>query len=219
MKKAKIKKVFIEMLDEKLLNEGFMKIKTNEWIEYEKQREWGFNKITPIINQYSSLFFISLGFGLRINEISQITSLYLDINPDFLKEATTLNFGFNSLNYFEDSRIKVENEDNLKFAIKMLADVIDNEALAFFEKYRTASDIDRDVNKIDLPSNSIFYGVRIQPFIGLTSSVLCKSTESKFWEDFYRRRLIDANQHIRNQYEKLVLHLKENFTRRLFIQM
>ena len=113
MKKAKIKKVFIEMLDEKLLNEGFMKIKTNEWIEYEKQREWGFNKITPIINQYSSLFFISLGFGLRINEISQITSLYLDINPDFLKEATTLNFGFNSLNYFEDSRIKVENEDNL----------------------------------------------------------------------------------------------------------
>lgn len=209
IKKAEIKKEFVEMLDYQLISNGFIKIKNNEWVEYEKKTDFGFNRVTPVVNQYSNLFFVSIGFSIRISNISKITSLFKDINPNYLEEATTINCAFDSLTKYDDSRIKVESVEELENAIKLFKGVLEHEAKDFFEKYTSVPSIDMEVNREDLPKNSVFYGVTVQPFLGLTSAYLNNNPRTKYWENFYREKLINANQHIKNQFEKLVIYLHE----------
>jgi hypothetical protein len=209
IKKVEIKKVFVGMLDSQLISTGFSKVKNNEWVEYVKKTEFGFNRVTPVINQYSTLFFISIGFSIRINDISNIISFFKDVNPNYLEEATTINCAFDSLIKYDDSRIKVESMEELEDAIKLFKGVLEKEANVFFEKYTSVASIDNEVNREDLSKNSVFYGVSVQPFLGLTSAVLNKNPKSKYLENYYREKLVNANQHIKNQYEKLVVYIKE----------
>ena len=62
-----------------------------------------------------------------------------------------------------------------------------------------------------MPQNSMFNGVSVRPFIGLICAVLNRNTRSKYWLDFYRKYMLNANQYLKNQYEKLVDYLKEKY--------
>ena len=212
MKKAEIRKPLLEMVESITVPLGFEKRKTNEGYEYVKKSANGFISVIPIIYQYSTLFFVSIGFGIRINEMSKITLLFSDINPEFWDEATTINCGFSDLVQYDDNRIKVETPEELSSALEILKNVLANEAMEFFKKYETVESIDAEVNRENLPKDSIFFGVSVQPFLGLTSAVLNKNPKAKYWENYYKEKLINANQHIKNQYEKLVDHLNENYS-------
>lgn len=211
LKKAEIKKAFIEMLDDQLISKEFVKNKNNEWVEYVKMTEWGFNKVTPVINQYSTLFYISLGFSIRIKSASDILAFLNNISDEYINDYATIGGGFHYLIPYPDNRIKVESQTELKNALSLFKGILDNEATVFFNKYKTVASIDLEVNRENLPKKSLFEDVSVQPFVGLTSAVLNKNPQSKYWENYYREKLKSANQHIKNQYEKLVEYLKNNY--------
>jgi hypothetical protein len=71
MKKTEIRNQFLEMIEGVAIPKGFEKQKTNEGYEYIKKNPNGFVGIIPFINQYDTLFFISLAIQLRIHEVSK----------------------------------------------------------------------------------------------------------------------------------------------------
>ena len=60
MKKSEVRKPFLEMVESVVIPIGFVKQKTNEGYEYIKKDINGFVGIIPCIDQYDTLFFISL---------------------------------------------------------------------------------------------------------------------------------------------------------------
>jgi len=136
MKLSEIRKPFFGMVEEILLFKGFEKIKTNDGFEYILKSEQGFNSVTPIINQYDSLFFISLSFGLRINPISEITTQFSDINQEYRSQSTTLNVGFDSLIQYQDNRIKVETPEELITGLGIFKHILQNEAMDFLRNIK-----------------------------------------------------------------------------------
>ena len=207
VKKAEIKKSFIEILDKQLLSSGFLKEKNNEWLEYKKNTDFGFNRITPVIKQYSNLFFVSLGFSIRIDVISDILSTISNISDEHKLDYPTISYGFNYLISSPESRIQIESKEELDEALNLFNEILEKEAIVIFGKFQSVEFFDKEINREDLPKNSVFYGVSIQPFLGITSAVLNKNPKTKYWESYYREKLINANQHLKNQYEKLVIYL------------
>jgi hypothetical protein len=195
------------MLDSQLISNDFIKVKNNEWVEYIKKTELGFNRVTPVINQYSNIFFVSFGFAIRINVISEIIATINNISDEFKADYTTIGGGFQHLIKFEDSRIQVESIEELETALKIFEGVLENEAKLFFDKYKTVQDIDVELNREDRPKDflSDFH------MVALTSAVLNKNPKAKYWEEFYREKIKNYNQHIKNQYEKLVVYLTDNY--------
>ena len=211
MKLSEIRKPFFGMVEEILLFKGFEKIKTNDGFEYILKSEQGFNSVTPIINQYDSLFFISLSFGLRINPISEITTQFSDINQEYRSQSTTLNVGFDSLIQYQDNRIKVETPEELITGLGIFKHILQNEAMDFFKKYKTVEDLDKEINRENRPKNYLISEVSQRPFLGLTCAVLNKNSKKQYWEDYYRKSLTGKNQHLINQFEKLTEYLQLNY--------
>ncbi|GAB6120135.1 hypothetical protein [Dysgonomonas termitidis] len=208
MKKAEIRNPFLKMIEYHLLPVGFEKKKTNEGSEYLLKTKSGFNCVTPIINQYGSVFYISMAFAIRIDEVSVILSFINNIHDEF-EEFPTINCGFSHLITYDDNRIRVENEEEFNEALKMLSHILENEALDFFEKYKTTADIDKDMNRFNRPKDAFYNDNR--ELIGLISAVLNKNPQAKYWENYYRESIQKMNQYTKDQYEKLVSYLKENY--------
>lgn len=211
MKKSEVRKPFLEMVESVVIPIGFVKQKTNEGYEYIKKDNYGFVGIIPCIDQYDTLFFISLAFQLRIHEVSEILVCINNISNEFKDGYPSLSFGLNSLVEIEDNRIKAETPEELADALKFLKNVLEKEGVVFFESIKSVDELDKEINRENRHKDLYCNEISIRPFVGLTSAVLNKNPQSKYWENYYREKLKCANQHIKNQYEKLVEYLKNNY--------
>ena len=207
MKKAEIKTPFFKMVEEIVLPQGFIKQKNSEGYEYIKKRDNGFIAVNPMIWSYSPLFFISLGFACRINEISQILAHIDNISDEFKDNYTTVGFDIRSLVQVQDERIRVETEEDLQKGLFFLKGVLENQGLPFFENFQTIADFDKDFNRANRPKDLYAH----QESIGLISAVLNKNPQAKYWENYYRESIQKMNQYTKSQYEKLVSYLKKNY--------
>jgi hypothetical protein len=211
MKKAEIRTPFFKMVEEIILPKGFIKQKNSEGYEYVKQRDNGFIVVNPMIWSYSPLFFISLGFTVRINEMSQILAFINNISDEFSDEYPTTSTDIRSLVQVEDERIRVETEDDLLQGLKFLKEILENQGLQFFKNFQTIADFDKDFNRLNRPKDLHCSEVSTRPFIGLISAVLNNNPQAKYWENYHRESLQNKNKYLKNQYEKLVNYLKENY--------
>lgn len=212
MKLSEVKKPFLGMVEDLLLVKGFEKIKTNDGFEYVLKSEYGFNSVTPIINHYNPLVYISLSFGLRINAVSEITTLFSDISEEYRSQSTTLNLGFDSLTGYSDNRIKIETSEELIDGLAILKRVLENGAMDFFSKYKTIEDFDKEINRENRPKNYLISEVSQRPFLGVTCAILNNNPGAVYWGNYYKKSLVGKNPHLINQFEKLMdyLHLKHN---------
>jgi len=211
MKKIEIQKPFFEMIENTTCSLGFKKQKNKAGYKYARPILNGYNGIIPLITQYDTLFFISVAFQLRIDDISKILIYIENVGEEFQEEYSTFSFGIIYFDKYTDDRFRIETFEELDNALKTLKNIIEESALVFFENFKTIADIDKEMNKNNRPKDLYCNEISSRPFVGLIAAVLNKNPQAKYWESYYRENLQNKNQHLKNQYEKLVSYLKENY--------
>lgn len=207
MKISEIRTPLLKMLEQTLIPIGFEKRKTNEGYEYINNTNHGFIGVTPFINQYDKLFFISLSFQIRLNAVSEILVHINNISNEYKETYPTLSFGINSLIKSEDNRIKVETPEDLQEALNLLKKVLENEALRILNQIKSIDDLDKEMNRENRPKDLYTNNAHM---IGLIAAVLNKNPNWQYWENYYREKIQNSNQHVKNQYEKLVVFLNQS---------
>jgi hypothetical protein len=198
------------MIDDSIVILGFKKQKNKAGDNYVRYINNGYDGVIPLIDQYGTLYYIYLVFQLRIDEISTILVNVNNIGNEYKSEYPTLGFGLISLMGADDNRIKVETPNELENALNTLKNILENEAMHFFEKIQSVADLDKEMNRNNRPKDLFCHEID-RPFVGLISAVLNNNPQKNYWEEYYRDKLKNVNQYVKNQYERLVEYLKQNY--------
>jgi len=188
---------------------GFIKQKSPDGILYRRLTHFGFNDIPLLIWEYDDLFYLSIGFLIRIDDLNKIFVYYGNYVIYEKDETVTIAADIQTLGYEQDRRIKVQTSDDLSAAIKILKEILMDKGLSFFEKFQTVKSIDDELNRNNRPPNLYCDDIMHRTIIGLTAAALNHNPKFSYWEEFYRDRLKNASQSRKDKYEQLTRHLKD----------
>lgn len=190
---------------------GFIKSKEGEDTVFFKPTNYGYKKVPLLIWEYGDLYYISLSFLIRINELNKVFLPYSTFVVKENDESMTLGATIESFGYEGDHKVKVENIEDLGNASKIFNKILKEGAIPFFSKYTSVKSVDEELNRYNRPRDLFCNEITGRPVIGITAAALNHNPEFSFWEDYYRGVLNKSPKIFQDKYEKLVVYLKDNY--------
>lgn len=207
MKKTEVTKALVEMVQSVVEPLGFTKNKGEDGWRYFKKTDFGFDEILILTWDYETVLYVDLAFSVRIDKLNEVFNPFSSTTKRFYDSNNTFGTGFKSEISEEDGRIKIENEQDLKKAVKALHKILIDYGLPFFNKFISIQSVDEEFNSENREQNKYLHETD-RCIVGITAAALNQNPRFLYWEGYYRDKLKNLSQNRKDKYEALVNYLK-----------
>ncbi|NII28407.1 hypothetical protein HB364_25215 [Pseudoflavitalea sp. X16] len=209
MTKQVVNKALLDMAQPVLEPLGFKKKKGTDGWTFLKVTDFGYNEVILPVWQYGAISYVGAFFMVRLDVLNKV---FLPFSSFVVKEddqSMTLGADIGTFGYKDDHKIKTETPEELAAAIEMLKGMMVDQGLPFFERFTTVADVDKEFNRENRPKGLYCHDITQRPVVALTAAALNKNPAFDHWEKYYREALQQATPVLKEKYERLVVHLRQ----------